>query len=204
MTGVQTCALPIYLLTLLIKSGTDAGRMSEVQQYTSGFSTVGEALSKSSSASRLKIILDEKTPELIAFKIAAQQRIDQLTQDLSNGSPFSVDEALQNLQLISRINELTTPAPKYAVGAYEIPNAILHPGEAVFTKSIMDAVREGKLTISGPSDLPGPSQTDNRTINVSILGGTKSGAQIYQEIAPYLESSIRKRNLGAYQGIFRG
>ena len=78
------------------------------------------------------------------------------------------------------------------------------PGEAVFTKSIMDAVREGKLTISGPSDLPGPSQTDNRTINVSILGGTKSGAQIYQEIAPYLESSIRKRNLGAYQGIFRG
>ncbi len=96
--------------------------------------------------------------------------------------------------------------PQFANGTMEIPHdmiAKIHKGEAVIPSSFMESIRSGKLTLLGPQGAGGQSSSDNRTINININGATKSGAQLYQEMAPYI-GSVRKVDQGAFKGLFKG
>jgi tape measure domain-containing protein len=147
-------------------------------------------------------------------KIATQDQISALSQKLASNSEFSLQEIVDAINLQRKVaeinatpslaNSISSALPSFDVGSMNIPKdmvAMLHKREIVIPADFADGLRSGKLTLTGAGT---ENSNDNRNINVVVQGGTKSAQQLFQEISPYINSSLPRRTKGAYNGIFRG
>lgn len=193
-------------LTGRFSSDTTMGAITTYLQNNPGIGAVGgESLSNA---------LMGQIDKIKGQKIATQDQISALSQKLAANSDFTLQEIVDAINLQRKVAEvtsapslsdsITSALPSFDVGAMNIPKdmvAMLHAREIVIPPDFADGLRAGKLTLSGAGT---DNSSDNRNITVIVQGGTKSPQQTFQEISPYINSSLPRRTKGAYNGIFRG